>query len=105
MAMLGDVLAAARRSAADAEAWLRAADPGAADRLRAAADAAGETPAGYLRIAVADFTRFASEEDWATLTSRLRDSDGPGTTCILAMLEWRLAQTAPVPCPSEGSAR
>ena len=39
---------------------------------------------------MADFNRFAPEEDWATLTSSLRDTDDPGTTCLLAMVHWRL---------------
>jgi hypothetical protein len=91
MAMLGDILAAARRSAPEVEAWLARSDPDLAARLRAAAAREGETPAGYLRLAAADFDRFADEEDWASLTSRLRDDAAPGTTCLLAMLAWRLA--------------
>lgn len=104
MLMLGDILASARRSAPEVERWLARADPGLAGRLAAAAAAEGEAPAAYLRIAVAEFGRFAPEEDWATLTSRLRDSAEPGTTCLVAMLEWRLAQSAP-PEPAEGPAR
>jgi hypothetical protein len=104
MLMLGDILAAARRSAPEVERWLGRTDPGLAGRLAAAAAAEGETPAAYVRIAVAEFGRFAPEEDWAALTSRLRDSPEPGTTCLLAMLEWRLAQSAP-PEPAEGPVR
>jgi hypothetical protein len=103
MAMLGDILAAARRSAPEVERWLARAEPDLAGRLVAAAAREGETPAAYLRIAVADFGRFAGEEDWATLTSHLRDSPEPGTTCLLAMLDWRLAQTAHCAVPAEGS--
>lgn len=89
--MLGDLLASARRSAAGVEHWLGAADPALAARLAAAALREGVSPAEYVRIAVADFTRFASEDDWATLVSRMRDDAEPGTACLLAMLEWRLA--------------
>lgn len=103
MAMLGDILASARRSAPEVEAWLARTDSGLAARLRDAAVRAGETPVGYLRIAVADFGRFAGEEDWATLTSHLRDSPEPGTTCLLAMLDWRLAQAADCAVHAEGS--
>jgi hypothetical protein len=103
MAMLGDILAAARRSAPQVEQWLAQSDPELAARLDAAARAEGETPAAWLRIAVADFGRFASEEDWATLTSRLRDAESPGSTCLVAMLEWRLAHTPAI--PAEGHAR
>jgi hypothetical protein len=104
MPMLGDILATARRSAPEVERWLASADPALAGRLAAAAAAEDATPAAYLRIAVADFGRFAPEGDWASLTSRLRDSEAPGTTCLLAMLEWRLAQSA-APEPAEGPAR
>jgi hypothetical protein len=41
-------------------------------------------------MAIADFNRFASEEDWATLTSSLKTTDDPGTTCLVAMVHWRL---------------
>jgi hypothetical protein len=102
--MLGDILATARRSAPAAERWLAQADPGLAERLRTAAAAEGETSAAYLRIAVAEFGRFASEEDWASLTSRLRDSEAPGTSCLCAMLEWRLARSLPA-VSAEGPAR
>jgi hypothetical protein len=103
MAMLGDILAAARRSAPEVERWLAEADPDLAARLRAAAMREGETPAAWLRIAVADFGRFADEEDWATLTSRLRDAAAPGTACLVAMLEWRLARSPAI--PAEGPER
>lgn len=92
--MLGDILTAARRSAGAVERWLAHADPALAGRLSAAAAAEGESPASFVRMAVADFNRFASEEDWATLVSRLRDDADPGTICLVAMLEWRLAAAA-----------
>ena len=90
MPMLGDMLAAARHSAGSFQAWLQASDPGLAGQMAAAAAQLDVSPSGYARIAVADFSRFASEEDWATLTSSLRDSDDPGTVCLLAMVHWRL---------------
>lgn len=93
MAMLGDIIATARRSAGAFEAWLRESDPELAARLADAAADMGLGPAAYARMAVADFSRFASEEDWATLTSGLRDAADPGTACLLAMVHWRL--TAP----------
>ena len=94
MPMLGDVLAAARRSAAPFQAWLQASDPALAAEIGEAAAADGVTPTGYVRLALADFARFASEEDWATLTSSLRDSEDPGTVCLLAMIHWRLTVPA-----------
>ncbi|GGE00249.1 hypothetical protein GCM10011515_20070 [Tsuneonella deserti] len=90
MAMMGDILGAARRSAAGFQAWIERTDPALAQRVAAAAAQTGLSFAGYIRAAVADFGRFASEEDWATLMSSLRDSDDPGTLCLLAMVDWRL---------------
>jgi hypothetical protein len=90
MPMLGDILAAARDSAGGFQAWLAGSDPLLAARVEAEARRTGQSPTGYVRAAVADFSRFASEEDWATLTSSLRDSDDPGTVCLLAMVHWRL---------------
>ena len=90
MATLGDLLAAARSSSGGFQAWLEASEPELAAQVAEAAAGTGLSPTGYVRAAVADFSRFASEEDWATLTSSLRDSDDPGTTCLLAMVDWRL---------------
>ena len=90
MPMLGDLLAAARASAGDFQSWLKASDPDLAAAVSVAAERDGFTPAGFVRSAVADFSRFAAEEDWATLTSSLRNSDDPGTICLLAMVHWRL---------------
>ncbi len=90
MPMLGDMLASARDSSSSFQAWLERSDPYLATEVRRIAAAQGLTPTGYVRTAMADFSRFATEEDWATLTSSLRDTDDPGTTCLLAMVHWRL---------------
>ncbi len=93
MATLGDILASARRSSAGLEQWLGNTDRALAGDAAEAADRFGLNVAGYARMAIADFTRLAGEEDWATLMSALRDSSDPGTTCLAAMVHWRL--TAP----------
>ena len=90
MPMLGDMLAAARNSSSGFQAWLGKSDPALAAEVAEAASRNALTPTGYVRAAVADFARFASEEDWATLTSSLRDSEDPGTICLLVMVHWRL---------------
>lgn len=95
--LMGDILAAARRSAAGFERWLRDEDPDLAARLARAAAADGTSPAGWTRMAIADFDRHASEEDWATLVSRLREDPDPGSRCLLTMLDWRLAAAGPAP--------
>lgn len=94
MPMLGDLLAAARDGAGNFQPWLKVADPELAATVEAAAGAAAMTPTSYVRAAIADFARFASEEDWATLTSTLKSTDDPGTACVLAMVNWRLTAKA-----------
>ncbi len=91
MPMLGDMLAAARDSSGHFQAWLERSDPELAIRGSASLRALqGMSPTGYVRAAMSDFNRFASEEDWATLISSLKTTDDPGTLCLLAMVHWRL---------------
>lgn len=90
MALLGDLLAQARTTSGNFQAWLERSDQKLATELVRAAAHQGMTPTGYVRMAMSDFNRFASEEDWATLTSSLRNTADPGTTCLLAMVHWRL---------------
>lgn len=93
MATLGDILGAARRSASGFQGWIETSDPELADDLRAAAEQSGCSAASFARSAVADFSRFANEEDWAQLTRIIRDDADPGAACLTAMIRWRL--TAP----------
>lgn len=90
MPMLGDILAAARQSSSGFEQWLERSNPQLGARVQEAAARQGLTVTGYVRGAIADFNRSAPEEDWASLTSTLRDSNDPGTACLLAMVHWRL---------------
>lgn len=90
MPMLGDILAAARNSSIGFEAWLERSDPELGEKVKRAAEDQGLSVTGYVRTAIADFNRLAPEEDWASLTSSLRDTDDPGTTCLLGMVHWRL---------------
>jgi hypothetical protein len=101
MPTLGDLLAAARRSSGAIEAWLLTQDPATATHVRQAAAEDGLSTSVFVRVAIADFARFAPEEEWANLTSRLRDSDDPGLACLVAMLRWRMAATMPA-SPSKG---
>lgn len=103
--MLGDILAAARDGAGRFEAWLRGSDVELADQVATEAAAMGLSAAVYVRMAVADFSRYADEEDWATLTSSIRNDADPGTVCLLAMVHWRMnaagcAQHAGAPRPA-----
>lgn len=90
MPTLGDLLAAARDGAGGFLPWLRNADPRLANAVEEAASSETMTPTAFVRAAVSDFGRFASEEDWATLTSNLKRTEDPGTACLLAMIDWRL---------------
>lgn len=94
MPMLGDILAEARRSSGALPALLAARAPELAAEVAEAGRQSGGTPTAFVRVAVADFARFAAEEDWLTLTSRLRDSADPGFDCLIAMVEWRLEAVA-----------
>ncbi len=92
MPMLGDLLAAARRSSGGFARWLAAADPEMAARVDEAAARWGLDATGFVRVAIADFDRFAAEEDWATLSSHLKNTDDPGTVCLLGMTHWQLSR-------------
>ena len=96
MPMLGDLLAAARDGAGSFQPWLEVANPDMAAAVELAASAEVMSPTSYVRAAISDFARFASEEDWATLTSTLKRTEDPGAACLLAMVDWRLTTTA---CP------
>lgn len=94
MAMLGEIISEARRPGARFESWIAAREPSLAGTLADEARDDRNTPAGFARAAVAHFARFAPEEDWTHLTSRLRDGDDPGMTCLSTMVAWRLARAA-----------
>lgn len=89
--MLGEILAAARRSGADVETWLKPADPALWDAVQAEAARQDEDAAMFARVAVAEFSNRAGEEDWAMLLSKMRDTDDPGRALLLTMIRWRLA--------------
>lgn len=100
MPMLGDMLASARDSSASFQAWLKRSDPELAGEVERVAAAQRMTATGFTRAAIADFNRFAAEEDWATLISSLKTSGDPGTLCLLGMIQWRLsAQGCPEHSP------
>ena len=91
MPMLGDMLASARKSAGMLDVWLQEVDSELAAETAKAAALLGLDVAAYARMAVADFSRLASEEDWATLVSKLRNGGDPGRLCLVGMVHWRLA--------------
>ncbi len=90
MATLGDILGMARASAGSFQSSLQSSDPELAVAVSRAAAREGLSTAGLVRSAIADFSRYAGEEDWATLMSALRDSADPGGECMRAMVNWRL---------------
>ncbi|MEJ6477669.1 MAG: hypothetical protein QNL92_03190 [Octadecabacter sp.] len=88
--MLGEILSAARDSGAGIEDWLAPAEPEIWSALGKAAGAEGIDHATYARLAVADFSNSAPEEDWATMMSRMRNANDPGQSCLLSMITWRM---------------
>ena len=88
--MLGDVLAAARRSGSDMRDWLEPSDPALWAALSVAARREESDPASFARAAVAEFSERAAEEDWSTLISQMRNADDPGRASMLKMIRWRL---------------
>ena len=98
--MLGDYLAAARTAGSDIQSWLDQAGPQCASALERLARAEQMSPARAARLAVADFSRAASDEDWTTLISYVRDAADPGLACLAAMIDWRLAQQ---PCSAHSA--
>ena len=88
--MLGEILTAARKSGAGMESWLAPAEPEIWAALGEAAETEGMDHASYARMAVADFSNSAPEEDWATMMSHMRNAEDPGQACLLSMITWRL---------------
>lgn len=94
MLMLGDILALARKSAADLD-RLALPEPLVA-RARAAAERESQSPQSFVRAAVADFSRNAHPDEWTQLMTRLRGCDDPGAVCLETMIERRLAHLVAV---------
>jgi hypothetical protein len=94
MATLGDILGSARRSAAGFDTWAEAVDPAFAATVKRTAAANGDSLSGFLRAAIADFSRFADEEAWAQLSRIVRDHPDPAMACLRAMVSWRIAAPA-----------
>ncbi len=89
--MLGDYLALAKNAGADIQGWLAGVGPLQAKALDKLATNENIPPARAARMAVADFSRFASEEDWATLISHVRVAADPALACLGAIIDWRLS--------------
>lgn len=91
MMMLGDVLAAARRSPVAMESFLASIDPALSQRIANEAGRVGQPVPDWIGRTVGWFELHAKGDDWATLTSRLRASSMPGDECLRVMIERRLA--------------
>lgn len=95
--LLGDLLAAARHSATTFQAMLEAEDPELAQVIADVSAMEGLSLGTFVRVAIADFDRFATQEDWQALTSHLRNNHDPGMVCLIRMVRWRLAMTGHSP--------
>jgi hypothetical protein len=98
----GEVLAAIRSSGEGAESWLAPAAPAIWAQVRIDAARLGVSTADYVQDAVAAFSEGASGEDWASLTSHLRDADDPGRACAIDMIAWRLSRSETIAPTMEG---
>ncbi len=85
---LGERLAGA--SAAGLEAWLDASDPDLAERVRAAAAAAGIDVDTFVQRAVKDFVNTAGDESWTHLISAAQGAEDPAIAAIASLLRTRL---------------
>jgi len=85
---LGERLAGA--SAAGLEAWLDASDPDLAERVRAAAAAAGVAVDTFVQRAVQDFVNTAGDESWTHLISAAQGAEDPAIAAIASLLRTRL---------------
>lgn len=86
--MVGDILATAARDAVGFATWIEGEDAAMAAKCRAAAN--GQPLDRWVRGAVTWFELHASADDWATLTTRIRESDAPGKALLAMMVERRL---------------
>jgi hypothetical protein len=62
--------------------------------LGAAAEAADETPAEYVRLAVERFANLAGDQDWVSLKAALDGRDPPLEAALGIMLRWALKRDA-----------
>lgn len=86
---LGDFLGHGH-AAARLEPWLAATDPGLAERLATAAEAAGEPVRAFVEAAVADFLDTADDERWTNLISTARDAEDPALACLATLLRSKI---------------
>lgn len=89
---LGERLAGA--SAVGLQAWLDSSDPELAERVRAAAAAAGIDVETLVQRAVQDFVNTAGDESWTHLISAAQGADDPAIAAIASLLRTRLTPKA-----------
>lgn len=97
--MMGDLLAGAANASVDMEAFVARCDPDLCTAVQKAMAGSGLSFAAIGRAAVADFSRFASGEDWSALLRSVRDTDDPAAACLTGMVRWHLDRT-PTPTRS-----
>ncbi|HXD44949.1 MAG TPA: hypothetical protein VN655_07415 [Pseudolabrys sp.] len=80
--LLGDVLARFDSPSFAEETVLALGDLNLLARMRAQAEADGESLGEFARNAVQRFAAHASDEDWVSLIGALARADDPGTVCL-----------------------
>lgn len=92
--LLGDLLARFEDETVASETILRLGDLSLITRLRARAEAEGETLGAYAAGLVRRFATEASDETWITLMGALARGKDPGAVCLKRALEHGLDKEA-----------
>jgi len=80
--LLGDIIARFDTPSFAEETVLALGDVTLLARMRAKADAEGESLGEFARAAVRRFAAHASDEEWLSLIGALARTDDPGTVCL-----------------------
>ena len=91
--LLGTLIAQLSDEAGALEMLTSLEDPVLLARLRAAADAAGESLGNYALAALGDFVTRADDAAWLSLMAVTSKSDDPGKACLRYMLGTELARS------------
>lgn len=85
--LLGDILARLDVPSYAEETVLRYGDLNLLARMRAQAEAEGESLGEFARSAVRRFAAEATDEDWVSLLGALARTDDPGAACLKRAFE------------------
>lgn len=93
--LLGDILARFDSPSFAEETVLSLGDLNLLARMRAQAEAEGESLGEFARNAVQRFAAQASDEEWVTMIGALARTDDPGSVCLKFALKRAVAPAQP----------